>query len=390
MKKKTDINAGFATRSIHAGQEPDPYSGAIITPVYQTSTYVQESPGVHKGFEYGRTRNPTRDALEANVASLEDGTYGVAFSSGMAAISAIMGVLKQGEHVIVTENVYGGTYRYFGQVMTYCGLSFNYVDTADLEAVQGVLAFNTRMVFIETPTNPMLRLSDISELAAFCKANQLMLVVDNTFLSPYFQRPLPLGADMVIHSTTKYLNGHSDIIGGIVVVNDDHLAQRLRFLQNAAGAVPSPFDCWLTLRSTKTLSLRMRQHNANAIDVARFLEKHPKVKKVIYPGLESHPQFELAKKQQLDPTGKPGFGGMISFELDGWEAAKSMMERVSVFSLAESLGGVESLISHPASMTHGSVPEIWRNSMGITEGLVRISVGVEDVDDLIEDLQQAI
>lgn len=380
----------FATNAVHAGQKPDPSTGAIIIPIYQTSTFVQESPGIHKGFEYGRTANPTRKALEANIAALENGKHGFAFSSGMAAISTVMGLFKQGDHVIATANVYGGTYRYFEKVMTRYGLSFSFVDTSNLSAVESCLQDNSRVIFIETPTNPMLILSDISELAQFCRDHHLLLVVDNTFLSPYFQRPLQLGADLVVHSSTKYLNGHSDMIGGIVVVNDDTIAEKLGFLQNSVGAVPSPFDCWLLMRATKTLHLRMKQHNSNAMKIAQFLAGNPKVKKVIYPGLESHPQLALAKKQQLDPYGKPGFGGMITFDCGSWDRAKTLLENVSLFSLAESLGGVESLISHPASMTHASVPEKERQKLGLTDGLVRISVGVEDVEDLLTDLQEAL
>jgi cystathionine beta-lyase/cystathionine gamma-synthase len=389
MKKKTNT-LKFATEAVHAGQRPDPVSGAIITPIYQTSTFVQESPGVHQGYEYGRTGNPTRDALEANVAALEKGKHGFAFGSGMAAISALMGLLKKGDHVIVTDNVYGGTYRYFQQVMMDYGLSFSFVDTSRLPEVEVAVRENTRMVFIETPTNPMLKLTDIEELAGFCKSKKLVLAADNTFLSPYFQRPLELGADIVVHSTTKYLNGHSDVINGIVIVKDDDLAERVGFLQNAVGAVPGPFDCWLVLRATKTLHLRMSRHNANAIKIARFLVDHPEVQHVYYPGLDSHPQIELAKKQQLDPYGNPGFGGMISFEMGGWARARAVLERVKLFSLAESLGSVESLISHPASMTHASVPEEDRAKLGLTDGLVRISVGIEDAGDLIDDLNQAL
>jgi len=390
MSKKKEVELNFATRAIHAGQKPDPVSGAIITPIYQTSTYVQQSPGVHKGYEYARTGNPTREALEANIASLEKGKHGTAFGSGMAAISAVTGLVKQGDHIIVTDNVYGGTYRYFEQVMTGYGLSFSFVDTSDLSILESALQENSRMVFIETPTNPMLKLTDISAAARFCRENNLLLVVDNTFLSPYFQRPLELGADIVVHSSTKYLNGHSDVVGGIVIVNDDKIAEKLAFLQNAVGAVPSPFDCWLVLRATKTLHLRMKKHNSNAIIIARFLDEHPKVETVIYPGLESYPQRDLVKKQQLDPYGNPGFGGMITFEMGTWEWAKALLENVSLFSLAESLGSVESLISHPASMTHASVPKKERQKLGVTDGLVRISVGVEDVEDLLSDLQKAL
>lgn len=386
---KNTEKMSFATKAIHAGQSPDSDAGAIMTPIYQTSTYVQASPGVHKGYEYGRTANPTRKALEANLAALENGKYGFAFSSGMAATSTIMGLLKQGDHVIVTNNVYGGTYRYFEQVMTKYGLQFTYVDTSEIQNVQSAIQANTKMVFVETPTNPMLKLTDLQELASVCKQNSALLAVDNTFLSPYFQRPLELGADIVVHSTTKYINGHSDVIGGIVVVDDEKLAERFGFLQNSVGAVPAPFDCWLVLRATKTLHLRMQQHNRNALGVAKFLVEHSEVGEVIYPGLTTHPQHELACKQQLDPFGHPGFGGMISFKMESFEQAKSVLEKVQVFSLAESLGGVESLIGHPASMTHASVPKSEREKFGLTDGLVRISVGVEFIDDLINDLKQA-
>lgn len=380
----------FATLAVHAGQEPDPVSGAIITPIYQTSTFVQESPGMHRGYEYGRTGNPTRGALEANVAALEKGKHGFAFASGMAAISTVMGLLKKDDHVIVTDNVYGGTYRYFQRIMTGYGLSYSFIDTSRLAEVDAALKPSTRMVFIETPTNPMLKLTDIAELAGFCKSHNLMLAVDNTFLSPYFQRPLELGADIVVHSSTKYLNGHSDVINGLVITNDQGLAERLAFLQNAVGAVPGPFDSWLVLRATKTLHLRMERHNANAMKIAAFLDQHPGVEKVYYPGLDSHPQLELARRQQLDPYGRPGFGGMISFETGQWDRARKVLEKVKLFSLAESLGSVESLISHPASMTHASVPEEDRIKLGVSGGLLRISVGIEDVEDLIEDLDQAL
>ncbi|MCP5053191.1 MAG: PLP-dependent transferase [bacterium] len=386
---KKNMSLSFATEAVHAGQHPDPHSGAIITPIYQTSTFVQRSPGDHNGYEYARTGNPTRTALEANVAALEKGKHGFAFGSGMAAISTLMGLVKQGDHLIVTNNVYGGTFRYFQRVMTDYGLEFSFVDTSDLSNVESALQENTRIVFIETPTNPMLRLTDIAQLAQFCKQKGLLLAVDNTFMSPYFQRPLELGADIVVHSTTKYLNGHSDVVNGLVIVNDDKIAERFAFLQNAVGAVPGPQDCWLVLRATKTLHLRMRQHNDSAMEIARFLEQEPEIKSVIYPGLESHPQLELAKKQQLDPYGNPGFGGMISFEMGSWDRAKAVLEQVTIFSLAESLGSVESLISHPGSMTHASVPEADRRKFGLTDGLVRISVGVEDTGDLIDDLKEA-
>ncbi len=385
----SEHNLDFATNAVHAGQKPDSEAGAIMTPIYQTATYVQESPGVHKGFEYGRTANPTRQALEANLAALEGGKHGFAFSSGMAAISTLMGLLKQGDHVIVTNNVYGGTYRYFQQVMTEFGLTFSFVDTSELSAVQSALQPNTRMCFVETPTNPMLRLTDLRALSNLCKSHDLLLAVDNTFMSPFYQRPLALGADIVVHSTTKYINGHSDVIGGVVVLNDDHRAERIAFLQNSVGAVPGPHDCWLILRATKTLHLRMPRHNENAVCIATHLQKHAEIEKVIYPGLPEHPHHELATRQQLDPYGKPGYGGMISFQVGSWQRAKTVLENVRLFALAESLGGVESLISHPASMTHASVPEADRRKLGLSEDLVRISVGVEHAQDLIDDLEQA-
>ena len=380
----------FATKAVHAGEHPDEQTGAISTPIYQTSTYVQQSPGVHKGYEYGRTGNPTRQALERKLAALESGAHGFAFSSGMAATSAIMGFVKQGDHVVVTDNVYGGTYRYFEQIMTDYGLTFSFVDTSDLGQLEQAVRPNTRMVFVETPTNPLLRIADLQRIADFCRSRKLWSVVDNTFLSPYFQRPLEFGIDFVVHSSTKYINGHSDVIGGVVVVKDEELAERLGFLQNAVGAVPSPFDCWLILRATKTLHLRLQRQNQNALEIARFLSQHAKVESVIYPGLESHPHHELARRQQRDPEGRPGFGGMLSFELGTFERARQLLENVRLFSLAESLGGVESLISHPASMTHASVPPEERRKIGLTDGLVRISTGVEDVGDLLADLEQAL
>ncbi len=380
----------FATNAVHAGQAPDQVSGAITTPIYQTSTYVQESPGVHKGYEYARTANPTRQALEKNLAVLENGTAGFAFGSGMAATSTVMGLLKSGDHVIVTQNTYGGTYRYFQQIMTDYGLSFSFVDTSNIANIAVALKPQSKMVYVETPTNPLLQLTDLQATADYCRQHDLLLVVDNTFLSPYFQRPLELGADVVVHSTSKYINGHADVIGGIAVVRSEKIAERFAFLQNAIGAVPSPFDCWLVLRSTKTLHLRMKQQNENALQIARFLQQHPDVKAVFYPGLKTHPQHELAKKQQRDPYGEPGFGGMISFETSGRERAKGILEKFRLMSLAESLGGVETLVCHPASMTHASVPADERKRIGLSDGLVRISAGVEDVRDLIKDLEQAL
>ncbi|MCG3156113.1 MAG: Cystathionine beta-lyase [bacterium] len=381
---------GFMTDAVHAGQHPEATTGAVIVPIFQTATYAQEAPAVHKGYEYGRTGNPTRLALEKNLAALERGQFAYAFSSGMAATSTVTKLLKAGDHVVCTANVYGGTARYFRQVMADFGLQFDFVDTSSLEQVQQVWRRETKMLFVESPTNPLLILSDLRVLADLCRARQALLVVDNTFLSPYFQRPLELGADIVIHSTTKFINGHSDVIGGVVVTNNAAAAERLAFLQNAVGAVPSPFDCWLILRSTKTLPLRMRQSNANAVALADFLAADRRVAKVYYPGLAAHPQHELAKRQQLDPYGQPGFGGMISFELADFDTARTFLKGIKLFTLAESLGGVESLICHPTSMTHASVPPEMRQRIGLRDGLVRLSVGVEDVEDLIADLQRGL
>jgi cystathionine gamma-lyase len=375
---------GFSTDAIHAGQVPDPTTGAVITPIYQTSTYAQEELGVSKGFDYGRTINPTRLALEANIAALEKGKFGFAFASGMAAITNIAALLQAGDHVICSSNVYGGTFRFFDKIMKRFGLNFSWVDTSRIENVERAMTPSTKMIYVETPTNPMLTQTDLAATAEFARKNKLISVVDNTFMSPYFQRPLEFGIDIVLHSTTKYINGHSDMIGGIVVTGNPEIADRLKFLQNAIGAVPSPFDCWLVLRSTKTLALRMRQHNDNAIRMAKFLSEHPKVKKIYYPGLPSHPQHELAKKQMS------GFGGMISIEVGSLENGKNLLRHVRIFALAESLGGVESLICHPASMTHGSIPEADRAKLGLTDGLVRLSVGCEDAEDLIEDIRSAL
>ena len=375
---------GFSTDAIHAGQTPDPVTGAVITPIYQTSTYAQEELGKNKGYEYGRTHNLTRQSLEKNVAVLEKGKYGIAFSSGLAATHALTTLVKAGDHVIVSHNVYGGTYRLFELIMKDFGLEFSWVNTSDLKNIENAIEENTKMVFIETPTNPMLNLTDIKGTAEICKKNNLICIVDNTSMSPYFQNPLTLGASVVLHSQTKYLNGHSDVIGGILVTNEDRLHERLRYVQNAVGAVPSPFDCWLILRSTKTLAVRMERHNFNAQKFAEFLNKSGHCKKVYYPGLASHPQHELAKKQMR------GFGGMISADFGDIETAKKILKNVKIFTLGESLGGVESLISHPASMTHGSVPKKDREGMGLTDSLIRFSVGIEDIEDLIEDLEQAI
>jgi cystathionine beta-lyase/cystathionine gamma-synthase len=374
----------FDTLCIHAGQEPEPATGAIITPIFQTSTYVQEALGRHKGHEYARTSNPTRSALEANLAALEGGRAGFAFASGMAAIGAVASLLQSGDHVIVTDNTYGGTYRFFERVMRRYGLAFTYVDTGDLAQVEAAITPATRMVFVETPTNPIMRLTDLAALASLTRLRNLTLVVDNTFASPYVQQPLALGADLVVHSTTKYLNGHSDSVGGVVVaVRDEHI-EWLKFVQNAAGAILGPFDAWLVLRGTKTLSVRMARHNTNGLALARFLDEHPNVERVYYPGLPSHPQHELARRQMR------GFGGMLAFDVGSLERARALLARLRIIALAESLGGVESLICHPASMTHASVPEARRRALGITDSLLRISAGIEDPEDLQADLAAAL
>jgi cystathionine gamma-lyase/cystathionine beta-lyase/cystathionine gamma-lyase/homocysteine desulfhydrase len=374
----------FSTKAIHAGQEPDPRTGAVSVPIYQTSTYAQEGIGKHKGFEYARTQNPTRQALEQNLAALENGRACFAFASGMAATNAVMTLLKAGDHVIVSDNTYGGTFRLFDKVLRKYGLEFSYVDAREPQAVEDAARAETRMVFIETPTNPVMSLVDIQAVSEITRRRGVRLVVDNTFMSPYFQRPLELGADIVVHSTTKYLNGHSDSIGGAVILNDEEDIQQMSFIQNAAGAIISPMDSWLVMRGTKTLAVRMRQHDENGRIVAQFLSEHPKVQKIYYPGLKSHPQYELARRQMS------GFGGMISFETGSLEHASRLLENVKICTLGESLGGVETLISHPATMTHASVPEVERQRLGITDGLVRISVGIEDVEDIIGDLDQAL
>jgi cystathionine beta-lyase/cystathionine gamma-synthase len=376
--------ARFSTICIHAGQEPDPSTGAIITPIFQTSTYVQEELGKHKGFEYARTQNPTRATLERNIAAIESGKAACAYASGMAAIGAITSMLRAGDHVVVTDNTYGGTFRLFDKVLTKFDVRFSYVDTSRLELIEQAMRPETRMVFIETPTNPVLRLTDIARAAEIAHRGQARLVVDNTFASPCLQRPLELGADMVTHSTTKYLNGHSDSIGGIVIAKRDDDIEWLQFIQNAAGAILSPFDSWLVLRGTKTLPIRMAQHSINGQALAEYLESHPKVTQVIYPGLPSHPQYDLAKRQMR------GFGGMLSFDVGSFEAARRVCNGVRLMALAESLGGVETLISHPASMTHASVPPERRAAIGITDSMVRISAGIEDAADLIDDLEQAL
>ncbi len=379
-----DLSGGMSTRAIHAGQRPDPVSGAIMTPLYLTSTYVQESIGVNKGYEYARGKNPTRQALERNVATLENGRHGFAFSSGMGCLDSIMKLFRSGDHIVCGENVYGGTFRLFDRILRHMGLSFTYVDTDDPQRVEDAMTSSTRALLVETPTNPLMRLTDLTAMSGIAKRHQALLVVDNTFATPVFQRPLEFGADIVWHSSTKYLNGHSDMIGGIAVVLEDGLADQLQFILNAAGAVPGPFDAWLALRGTKTLPLRMRQHDINGRAVAAYLLHRLGAERVIYPGLAHHPHHELAKRQMS------GFGGMMTLDLGTIDNARQFLERVKVFSLAESLGGVESLTNHPFSMTHGSVPADIKNAMGLTDGMVRLSCGVEDPEDLIADLEHAL
>jgi cystathionine beta-lyase/cystathionine gamma-synthase len=381
---KLSSHARFSTVCLHAGQEPDPATGAIITPIYQTSTYVQEALGRHKGYEYARTQNPTRMALERNVAAIEGGKAGFAFASGMAAIGAIATLLEAGDHVVVSDNTYGGTFRLFDKVLRRYQLSFSYVDTSNVAEVERAFTPATRLLFVETPTNPVMQLTDLGAAADLAHRHDVRLVVDNTFASPCIQRPIEFGADLVVHSTTKYLNGHSDSVGGIVIATRDDDIEWLRFVQNAEGAILGPFDAWLVLRGTKTLPLRMQQHSATGLALAEFLSAQRKVRRVHYPGLPAHPQHALARRQMR------GFGGMLSFDLGSLEAARRLLNAVRLHALAESLGGVETLISHPASMTHSSVPADRRAAVGVTDGLVRISAGLEDVEDLKEDLAQAL
>jgi cystathionine beta-lyase/cystathionine gamma-synthase len=375
---------GFATIAIHTGSEPDEATGSVTVPIYQTSTYAQDALGKNKGYEYARTQNPTRSAVERNIAALEGARFGFAFASGMAAIDATLRLVKAGEHVIVSDNTYGGTARLFNKILANYNIEFDFVDTSDALNVEAAIKLNTKMVFLETPTNPVMIVTDLREVSEVAHRAGARVVCDNTFLSPYLQRPLEFGVDIVVHSTTKYLNGHSDGVGGIVVLNDEEDAAWIGFVQNSAGAILSPFDSWLVMRGTKTLALRMEQHDKSGRAVAAFLEEHPKVNKVYYPGSASHPQHALARRQQR------GFGGMVSFDVGSLAAARKVLESVKLCTLAESLGGVETLISHPATMTHASVDEQKRERLGITDGLVRISVGIEDTDDIIADLDQAL
>src|SRR5690349_10853081 len=375
---------GFATRAIHEGQEPDPLTGAVSVPIYPTSTYVQEEIGKNKGYEYARVSNPTRDRLETNLAALEGGIGSKVFASGMAAINAIASMYKAGDHVVCGHNLYGGTPRLFNQVLANFGMEFSYVDTSVAGNVANAIRKNTRMVFVETPTNPLMALSDLRAISKECHSRNAELVVDNTFMSPYFQQPIALGADMVVHSTTKFINGHSDGLGGVVVCTQKQQLEKLAFLQKAAGAILSPFECWLILRGVKTLAVRMRKHDENGRAVAEYLRANKKVKKVLYPGFTDHPQFELAKRQMS------GFGSMITFETGSLDNAKKMLAKVRICSLGESLGGVETLISHPATMTHAALGDEGRKQIGLTDGMVRISVGIEDTEDILADLEQAL
>ncbi|WNG45215.1 cystathionine gamma-synthase [Archangium minus] len=375
----------FDTLAIHAGQEPDPTTGAIMTPVYLTSTYVQAGPGEHKGFEYSRTQNPTRNALQDCLAALEGAKHGLAFASGLAGTDMLMHLLEAGDHVVVSDDVYGGTFRIFDKVFKRHGLSFSWVDLSNPDSFEKAITPKTKMVWVESPTNPMLKLIDLSRIAETAKKRGILSVCDNTFMSPYFQRPLELGFDVVTHSTTKYINGHSDVVGGFVCTSNEELAQKMYFLQNAVGGVPGPMDCFLVLRGVKTLGVRMERHAQNAMKVAQYLSSHPKVNKVTYPGLESHPQHALARKQMK------GFGGMMTFDIKGGlESARKFLKTVKIFACAESLGGVESLIEHPAIMTHASVPKETREMLGISDGFIRLSVGIEDAQDLIDDLKSAL
>lgn len=375
---------GFRTRAIHAGQPPEPVTGAVMTPIFQVSTFAQDALGKHKGYEYARTGNPTRSALEANLASLENGRFGFCFGSGLIAITTLMHVLKAGDHVVCTDNLYGGSYRLFENILTDHGLSFSFVNSSDIATLKSAIKPETKMLFVETPTNPMLRLTDLEAVVKLGREHNCLTVCDNTFMSPYFQNPLDYGIDVVLHSTTKYINGHSDIVGGVLITSDEALGDRIGYLQNAMGGVPGPMDCFLTLRATKTLAVRMEAHQDNAMAIATFLENHPNVDRVAYPGLDSHPDHELAKRQMR------GFGGIVTFELKSDEAVNRFVTSTKLFTLAESLGGVESLICHPVTMTHGAVPESERVKFGLTHRVLRLSVGIEDKVDLIHDLTDAL
>lgn len=386
MSKK---NKNFSTKAIHVGQNPEKLYGAVSLPIYLTSTFKQEEFGEYE-YDYSRAGNPTRTNLEENIASLENGKGAVAFSSGMGAISAVIHLLSAGDEVIFTRNVYGGTYRIMEKIYKNFSINSHWVDTTNLEVLEKTISKKTKMIYIETPTNPMMEICDINAISKISKKYNCILVVDNTFMSPYNQRPIELGADIVMHSITKYLNGHSDVIGGILITNKESLLEKLRFIQMSVGSVPSPFDCWIVQRSLKTLHVRMDRHNSNANEIANYLEQNNKVVSIYYPGLKKHPNHEIAKKQQLNPSGDSVFGGMISIDLGSIKNARTFVKNLEIFTLAESLGGVESLVCHPASMTHASIPENIRNDLGITQGLVRLSVGIEDVNDLVGDINQAI
>lgn len=375
----------FETLAIHAGQEPDATTGAIMTPIFQTSTYVQASPGQHKGYEYSRTKNPTRTAMEACLAALEKAKYGLAFSSGCAAATAVFHLLKAGDHIVCSDDVYGGTFRLLDKVIKPFGIETTFVDAREAQNIEKAITPKTKLLWLETPTNPMLKLCDLAACADIARKHGILSVADNTFMSPFFQNPIDFGIDVVVHSTTKYINGHSDVVGGFIALNDQMTWEKLAFVQNAMGGVPGPMDAWLVMRGVKTLGVRMERHDQNGRRVATFLEEHPKIEKVVYPGLKSHPQHELAKRQMR------GFGGMITMVVKGGlPAARKFLEKVRIFSLAESLGGVESLIEHPAIMTHASIPPEIRKQLGIDDGLIRLSVGIEHIDDLIDDLTQAL
>lgn len=384
MHNSKEEFTGFSTRAIHIGQEPEEITGAVTVPLFQTSTYAQIEIGKHKGFEYARTHNPTRFAWEKNLAAMEKATHGFAFGSGTAAVDSVLKLLSAGDHVIAAEDMYGGTFRHFDKIMRRFGVEFTYVDMRDMANIEAALQPNTKMLYTESPTNPMMTLTDLQAVSKIAKAHGAMMIVDNTFASPYFQTPIELGADIVLHSATKYLGGHSDLVSGIVATANEEIATQLKFIQNAAGAVPGPFECWLLLRSSKTLALRMRAHEANALKIAEYCEGNKHIHAIHYPGLKSHPQHELAKRQMR------GFGGMISIELGSLDNARKFTNSLKLFTLAESLGGVESLVCHPVSMTHGSIPKEQRERLGITDGLVRLSCGVEDSEDLMKDIEQAL